>query len=139
MARRFGWGSLAARFLLAFAVVTATYNPTGWSFWHAALAEPLAPTPARVIVGVVLVIGWVVLLRATLRSLGGVGIALAAALLGAIVWALIQWNVVPPGDVVTLKWLALLVIVGVLTTGVSWSHIRRRLSGQYDIDDVDER
>jgi len=31
-----------------------------------------------------------------------------------------------------------LVIVGVLTAGVSWSHVRRRLSGQYDIDDVDQ-
>jgi hypothetical protein len=26
----------------------------------------------------------------------------------------------------------------VLATGMSWSHIRRRLSGQADVDDVDE-
>ncbi len=30
-----------------------------------------------------------------------------------------------------------IVIVGVMAAGVSWSHIRRRVSGQYDADDVD--
>jgi len=27
----------------------------------------------------------------------------------------------------------------ILAIGLSWSHVRRRLSGQTDVDDVDER
>lgn len=138
MARRFGWDSLAFRFLLAAAVVLASYNPAGWSFWHWAASAPADLTPAKGIAGVVLVIGWVILLRATMRSLGGVGIVLAAAFFGAIAWALIHWGLVARDSVTVMKWTAELIIVGILTAGVSWSHIRRRISGQYDIDDVDQ-
>lgn len=138
MARRFGWDSLGWRFLLALAVVFASYNPSGWSFWHWGAAEPLALTPGKAIAGVVLVIGWVILLRATLRSLGGFGILLAGALFGCVVWGLLHWGVVPRESTTAIRWLAQLVIVAVLTAGVSWSHVRRRISGQYDIDDVDE-
>ena len=138
MARRFGWGSLGWRFLLALVVVFATYNPNGWSFWHWIAPDPAAITPAKGIVGVLLLIGWVILLRATLRSLGGFGILLAGALFGCIVWGLLYWGVVPKDSTTAIRWLAQLVIVAVLTAGVSWSHIRRRISGQYDMDDVDE-
>jgi len=138
MTRRFGWASLGWRFLLALAVVFAAYNPTGLSFWHWASADPLTFTPTKGLAGVVLVTGWVVLLRATMRSLGGFGIVLAGAFFGFIVWGLLHWGVVPHDSFRVIQWLAQLVIVGVLTAGVSWSHVRRRISGQYDMDDVDE-
>ena len=138
MARRFGWDSVVFRFVLALVVVLATWNPLGWSFWHWATADPLALTPGKGIAGVVLLIGWVVLLRATLRSLGGVGIVLAAALFGFVFWGLMYWGILPRDSFTVMQWLGELLIVGVLTAGVSWSHVRRRLSGQYDMDDVDQ-
>ena len=139
MARRFGWGSLGWRFLLALVVVLGTWNATGWSLWHWLTHQPYAFTPPKAIAGVLLLIGWVVLLRATLRSLGGVGIFLAGAFFGVLVWGLVYWGVVPRGSATVVQWLGSLVIVGILTVGVSWSHIRRRLSGQYDMDDVDDQ
>ncbi len=138
MAYRFGWDSVAFRFVLALVVVFATWNPLGWSFWHWSSADPVELTPAKGIAGVVLLIGWVVLLRATLRSLGGIGIVLAAALFGFVFWGLMYWGILPQDSFTVMQWLALLLIVAVLTAGVSWSHVRRRLSGQYDMDDVDE-
>lgn len=138
MARRFGWDSIGWRFALALLIVVASWNPLGLSFWHWSTAEPIALTPQKGIAGVVLVIGWVVLLRATLRSLGGIGIVLAAALFGFVFWGLLHWGVLPRDSFSVIQWLALLLIVAVLTAGVSWSHIRRRLSGQYDMDDVDQ-
>jgi Family of unknown function (DUF6524) len=30
------------------------------------------------------------------------------------------------------------VVATILAIGMSWSHVRRRLSGQADVDDVDE-
>lgn len=137
MAQRFGWDSLGLRFLLAFAVVLATFNPSGYSFWHWAAAEPLALTPGKGIAGVVLLIGWVVFIRATMNSLGGLGVVLAAALLGFLLWGLIQWGVVPRDNVTLLTWIGLLIVTTILAIGMSWSHIRRRLSGQLDVDDVE--
>jgi hypothetical protein len=138
MAHRFGWDSVGFRFGLALVVVLATWNPLGWSFWHWATSDPLTLTPLKGIVGVLLLIGWVVLLRATMRSLGGIGILLAAGLLGFVFWGLMYWGVLPKDSFTVVQWMVELLIVGVLTAGVSWSHVRRRLSGQYDIDDVDQ-
>ncbi len=39
-------------------------------------------------------------------------------------------------DAVT--YLVLFVIGAVLGTGMSWSHVRRRLSGQADVDEVED-
>lgn len=137
MARRLGWAGVALRFALALVVVTATWNPTGASFWHWITSEPLAFTPTKGLAGVGLLIGWVVLLRATLRSLGGIGILLAGGLFGFGLWSLIYWGLVPSDSFTVLQWLAMMLVVSVLTVGVCWSHIRRRLSGQYDVDDID--
>ncbi len=138
MVRRFGWGSVALRFALALAVVGVSWNPSGTSFWHWATAAPMEFTPAKGIVAVILLIGWVVLLRATLRSLGGAGMLLAGALFACLFWGLLYWGLLPADNVAVLQWLGVLLIVFILTAGVCWSHIRRRLSGQYDMDDVDQ-
>ena len=37
-----------------------------------------------------------------------------------------------------VTYIALFILSAVLATGMSWSHIRRRLSGQADMDDIDE-
>ena len=37
-----------------------------------------------------------------------------------------------------LQYIVLIMVSLVLATGMSWSHIRRRLTGQLDVDDVDE-
>ncbi|MEL7043681.1 MAG: DUF6524 family protein, partial [Pseudomonadota bacterium] len=37
-----------------------------------------------------------------------------------------------------LTWIALLVLSLLLGLGMSWSHIRRRLTGQIDVDDVED-
>ena len=42
-------------------------------------------------------------------------------------------------DIVTLfSYIGLFILSAVLATGMSWSHIRRRISGQADMDDVDD-
>ena len=37
---------------------------------------------------------------------------------------------------ITIKFIAVLSLV--LATGMSWSHIRRKMTGQIDVDDVEE-
>jgi hypothetical protein len=36
-------------------------------------------------------------------------------------------------------WIGLVMVATILAIGMSWSHVRRRLTGQADVDDVDER
>jgi len=37
-----------------------------------------------------------------------------------------------------LTWVVLLLLSLILATGMSWSHIRRRLTGQFDVDDIED-
>ena len=62
-----------------------------------------------------------------------------AAFFAALVWLLISWGWLSLADQNALVWISLLMITFLLSVGVSWSHVRRRVSGQADVDDVDQR
>src|SRR5690242_21343703 len=81
-------GGFLARLAFALLVVGATYNPTRYSYYAWARDTGWQWRPPIVLVGVVLLIGWVVCLRLTLRSMGGIGLLLANAFLAALFWLL---------------------------------------------------
>jgi len=83
-------------------------------------------------------VGYVIYLRATLRSIGSFGIILVSALVGAVVWVLLDYGWLSLNDPGQATWLAIFALSLILGTGLSWSFIRRRLSGQVDVDDADE-
>ncbi len=138
MARSFGADSFLLRWLFAAVLVFGTYNPTAYSYIGWLMAEGFTVDPLPALIGVALVIGWVIFLRATFNSLGVVGIALGAALFACLIWLLIDWGLMSTESTGALTWLALLLLSFLLATGMSWSHIRRRLSGQLDVDDVED-
>ncbi len=123
------------RFAFALALVLLTYNPSGFS-WVGGLFSDTALV-YKVSSGVILAIGWVMFLRATWNSLGGLGTVLAAAFFGVIIWLLIHWGLFSLDSVSVIQWVLLLALSGVLAIGMSWSHIRRKLSGQYDTDEIE--
>ena len=94
--------------------------------------------PLLLLAGVVLLIGWVIYLRATMRSLGVLGTFLAIAFFGAIVWVLVGYGILSLTNTTLLEYVVLFMIGAIMATGLSWSHIRRRLTGQIDVDEVDE-
>ena len=61
----------------------------------------------------------------------------APAIFVVIIWLLLHWGVVSLESGATVQWLGLFALSGVLAIGMSWSHVRRRLSGQYDTDEID--
>ena len=63
---------------------------------------------------------------------------LALALFGCMVWVLIDFKLVDTQSLRVVSYLVIFVISAVMAVGISWSHVRRRLSGQVDADDVDE-
>ena len=134
----FDAGSVAIRFAIAMLLVFATYNPSGWSYVHWAIVPLPAFDPYKAIAGIVLAIGYTMFIRATARSLGIFGISLAIAFFGVLIWLIVDVGILPLDSVEAITWVVLFVFACVLAVGMSWSHIRRRVSGQFDTDDVDQ-
>ena len=123
---------IGARFVLALGVVLATFNPTGRSYYHWVrhALEQGSAGPLHAFIGVVLAIGWAILLVATLRSLGWLGLMLACAFFGTLVWWLSDAGVLPTESAGAVTWIALVCLAGVLSLGVAWGHVWRRVTGR---------
>jgi len=119
-------------------IVLLTYNPLETSYFHWIWPLSTEGLALKVLGGLVLAIAYVVLLRATFFSIGAVGIGLVAALIGAIVWVMIEYGVLSLKTSGVLEWIILIGIGVILGVGLSWALIRRRLSGQVSVDDVEE-
>jgi hypothetical protein len=138
MAKGFTAGSFFARWLFAAVLVLGTYNPTDYSYFGWVMAEGTEFGPIIAIVGIALLIGWIMFLRATFMSLGWLGIGLGAALFGCVIWLFVDLGWLSLDATGAIAWMVLVVLSLILATGMSWSHIRRRLSGQFDVDDIDD-
>lgn len=138
MAGSFSAGSLVGRWLFAIILVFGTYNPTAYSYFSWVFDSGTRFGPVVAIVGLILLIGWIIFLRATFLSLGWLGIILGAALLGCLVWLLVDIGWLSLDSEGAIAWIALIIISALLAIGLSWSHIRRRLTGQVDVDDIDD-
>jgi hypothetical protein len=135
--KSFNAGNFLVRLIIAVALVFATYNPSGYSWYHWLVKSNFAVDPMIILSGIVLLIVWIIFLRATFRSLGPAGTLLAAAFFGVIVWALIYYKWLSLDNVTAMQYVILLVLSAILATGMSWSHIRRRMTGQLDVDDIE--
>ncbi|HEY7776763.1 MAG TPA: DUF6524 family protein, partial [Kineobactrum sp.] len=59
-------------------------------------------------------------------------------LFGSIIWLFVDIGWLTLDASGTISWLALLLLSILLAVGISWSHIRRRLTGQLDVDHVED-
>jgi len=138
----FNGQSFLIRLVFALLLVYLSYNPSGFSFFHLAkdafFGDTLAITPPFAMSAVVLLIAWTVYIRATLRSLGMFGLILTFSFFAIIVWWLIDLGLLSYNNVSIMTYIVLFLLAAILATGMSWSHIRRRMSGQADVDEVDD-
>lgn len=123
---------------VAFALLAVTFNPTEWNYVRWVQQNFTEQMPLAVLFGLLLFVGYIIYLRATLRSIGGFGMFMVLAIAAATVWVLYDYGLLTLRDTSQMVWLALGALALVLGIGLSWSHVRRRLSGQADMDDVDE-
>jgi hypothetical protein len=128
------WSGVALRVALALALVLVTFNPGGWSFYHWLSAPPAGVTAVKAFAGLLLLIGWLVCLRTAYVALGLVGAVLLAALLGTVVWMLIDYHVIDVAGRSALVWIGLVIAGLVLGIGLSWSLVRARVTGQVEVD-----
>jgi hypothetical protein len=126
------------RAAFALALVLLTYNPSGYSFAHMLQAGFPAITPLEAVLGILLLIGWFVFLRATLASIGPLGMVLLLALFGALIWLVVSWGWVQLSNTSAIAWISLVVLALILALGMSWAHLYRRWSGQATVEDTDD-
>jgi len=126
------------RWIFAFVLVAATFNPTQWNYFRWAAKNYSEQLPLAVLLGLVLLIGYIIFLRATLRSIGAFGMFLVLAVVGALVWVLYDYGLLSLDNTNAMVWLGIVAMSIVLGIGLSWSFVRRALSGQYDVDETDE-
>jgi len=131
-----GLGGAALRILAALALVLLTFNPSGRSFYHWLARDFPHLTALQLVCGLLLLICWVVYVTATQRSLGFFGVGLLLALFAALVWLAVDsgWLSLAGGS--ALAWIAVVAVGLILGVGMCWSFVRRRLSGQADVDEV---
>lgn len=137
-ATRFTASNFMIRLLMAFILVFATYNPSGYSWYHWFVAAENKLDAMLLLSAVILIIGWAVYLRATVRSLGIIGGILAIAFFGALIWMLVDYNLLSLENTTALEYVGLIMLSAIMATGISWSHIRRRMTGQLDVDEVSD-
>lgn len=125
------------RWLCAFMLLAATFNPTEFNYLNWVQDYGGMNLSIAVLFGILLAVGYIIYLRATLRSIGGVGMLLVLALVSAGLWVLYDLGVLRLENASFNVWVALAALSFVLGIGLSWSHVRRALSGQSDVDDVD--
>lgn len=126
------------RWLFAFVLLAATYNPTEWNFVRWSMAHYTDMLSVTVLAGLILLVGYIIYVRATLRSIGMFGMLLILAVAATLIWVLFDQGLIDLSDPTLNTWLAIAILSVVLAIGLSWSIVRRKLSGQLDVDDVEE-
>ncbi len=130
--------SFLIRWVVALILVLGTFNPSAMSYYHWVISAEAGNIPFKILVGFGLLIAYVVFFRATWRSIGPIGLALAVGFFGVLIWLMIDNNLLDPEKPKVMAYVGLIVVSTLLAIGMSWSHIRRRISGQLDTDVVDD-
>ena len=125
------------RWLGAFVLLSATYNPTEWNYIRWAQANWTNQMPLAVLLGLLIGVGYMVYVVATLRSIGAFGMILVAAIAGAFLWVLADWGLLTLENPSLNLWLGIFVLSLILGIGLSWAILRQRLSGQASVDEVE--
>lgn len=76
---------LFLRWVFAFLLLALTFNPTQWNYVRWSAANYMDETPLTVLLGLLLLIGYIIYLRATLRSIGGFGMFLVLSVVCALI------------------------------------------------------
>lgn len=134
MANTLTAGGFLFRWMVALVLVLGTYNPTPFNFiaWVSDDSTRDEQLPLKLLIGAVMIIGYVIFFRATFQSIGLIGIALALVFFGGLVWLLLDYGILDLREHGTVAWIVLFILATIMAVGLSWSFIRRMLSGQID-------
>ena len=138
MGQKVGIDGFLGRWIFALILVLGTYNPSGYSYGSWVLNGESGFSPGILIVGLLLLIGWIFCVKTTFNAIGWLGVTLGAALFAAVIWLLVDIGLISMEATGILTWLSLVVIALILAVGMAWSHVKRRITGQLNVDDVED-
>ena len=128
---------IVLRWLGAFVLLSATYNPSPWNYAAWVRDNWADQMPLALFAGLILAVGYMVYIVATLRSIGPFGVVLVGAIIGAAIWVLIDWGWLSLTNPSVNMWIGIFILSVILGIGMSWSILRQRLSGQASVDEVE--
>ena len=132
----FGLSGFLLRLFAALFVVFATYNPSGFSYYHWVVERWASDWPLQLPLLPLFLIAYLLLLRSTFRGLRPHGILLTVALLGSLVWLLLDLGLIHIADGTDLALTLLYMVAALLAVGVSWMWVWTRITGQVYYDDL---
>ena len=138
MGQKVGIDGFLGRWIFALILVLGTYNPSGYSYVSWVQIGESGFSPGILIVGLLLLIGWIFCVKTTFNAIGWLGVTLGAALFAAVIWLLVDIGLISMEATGILTWLSLVVIALILAVGMAWSHVKRRITGQLNVDDVED-
>ena len=126
------------RWLFAFILVVVTFNPTGYSLYHWIWPLSDAQLPLKILLVILMASAYLFYITSTVKSLGLLGIILVFAFCGTLIWLFVDQGWLDLQNSGILAWIMIFIISVVLGLGISWSHIKKRITGQFDTDDIGE-
>ena len=131
----FSGSALVVRLLVSLALVFATYNPTGYSFYHWLIDTGSGPLSLKLLAAVSLAMIYYAATRIVLAAFRGSGVIVAVLV---IVLCLIELALLIPGPgtsswqvyVMAAQYVVLFAIAVIVSFGTSWSSLIERLTGQ---------
>lgn len=126
------------RWFFAFVLVALTFNPTGYSLFHWVWPFGGEQLPLKILCCILVLGAYLFYVTATLKSLGALGILIVLAFCGTLVWLFVDQGWLDLQNSGILAWIFIVVISIALGLGISWSHIKKKITGQFDTDDVGE-
>jgi len=133
-----GFRGFLIRWFVALLLVSLTFNPSSYSLFHWIWPLNNEMVPLKALACLIVVIFYVIYLRATFRSMGLLGIFLVVAFCAILVWLFADQGWLDYKNSTIMGWVMIVIIGTVMGIGISWSHWRKKISGQFDTDDVSE-
>lgn len=130
--------SFLVRWALSMFIVFATYNATGYSYYHWLTGAAPGDWPLKIFTGLFLLTLFGIYALAIWRSMGPIGVASTVAAFTALIWTLVDYHLLDLNNDNAVTTVVGSLFATILTFGISWSHIRTRLSGQVDSKDVNQ-
>ena len=135
---RFSLLGFSLRIVLALGLVLLTFNPSGYSYFNWVRGNFPGLSPGQAVLGIVLLILWIFLWRSMMQAVGSLGLALMAALTSALVWLFASWGWLDVANATAMTWVVLVALGIILGVGMSWAIIRRELTGQASVDEIED-
>ncbi len=125
----------SVRLLIAMLVIFGSFNPSGYSYYHW-LQLDSGDWAVKLFAGLTLTVVLYLQLNAMWRSMRLVGTLMLTTINLAGIWLASDLGLVDLHDRTQLTLTIQVALTVLLGTGFCWSHIRYRLSGQMDLENI---